>query len=96
MSVRYNEDFKSEVVKAYMDGDKSTAEIAAEYNIARSTALEWAKKYSKECQYMNTTLNFNEVKSAKEIRRLNQPLREKEKEIDFLKKAAAFFAKEID
>ena len=96
MSVRYNEDFKKEVVKAYMDGDKTTAEIAAEYNIAKSTVLEWAKKYSEECQYMNTILNFNEAKSAKEIRRLNQLLKEKEKEIDFLKKAAAFFAKEID
>ena len=96
MSVRYNEDFKKEVVKAYMDGDKTTAEIAAEYNIAKSTVLEWAKKYSEECQYMNTILNFNEAKSTKEIRRLNQLLKEKEKEIDFLKKAAAFFAKEID
>lgn len=96
MSVRYNEDFKKEVVKANMDGDKTTAEIAAEYNIAKSTVLEWAKKYSEECQYMNTILNFNEAKSAKEIRRLNQLLKEKEKEIDFLKKAAAFFAKEID
>ena len=26
MSVRYNEDFKLEVVKAYMAGDRSTAE----------------------------------------------------------------------
>ena len=35
---------------------------------------------------------------AKEIRKLNQQLKEKEKdkEIEFLKKAAAFFAKEID
>jgi len=30
------------------------------------------------------------------IRRLNQLLNEKDKEISFLKKAAAFFAKEID
>ena len=30
------------------------------------------------------------------IRRLNQLLNEKDKEIAFLKKAAAFFAKEID
>ena len=35
-------------------------------------------------------------KICKEIRRLNQLLHEKDKEIDFLKKAAAFFAKEID
>jgi hypothetical protein len=34
--------------------------------------------------------------SAREIRKLNQELREKEKEITFLKKAAAFFTKEID
>ena len=33
---------------------------------------------------------------AKEIRKLNQQLKEKDKEIEFLKKAAAFFAKEID
>ena len=31
MSVRYNEDFKLEVVKAYMAGDRSTAELSAEY-----------------------------------------------------------------
>ena len=37
MSVRYNKDFKMEVVKAYMAGDKSTAQLAAEYNFAKST-----------------------------------------------------------
>lgn len=35
MSVRYNKDFKMEVVKAYMAGDKSTAQLAAEYNVAK-------------------------------------------------------------
>ena len=45
MSVRYNKDFKMEVVKVYMAGDKSTAKLAAEYNIAKSTITEWAKKY---------------------------------------------------
>ena len=29
MSVRYSEDFKKEVVKAYMTGDRSHAEIPA-------------------------------------------------------------------
>ena len=45
MSVRYNKDFKMEVVKAYMAGDKSIAQLAAEYNVAKSTITEWAKKY---------------------------------------------------
>ena len=94
MSVRYSEDFKKEVVKAYMAGNKSTVEIAAEYNIAKSTVSQWVKQYKEECLYTtNTTSESNE---AKEIRKLNQILKEKDKEIEFLKKAAAFFAKEID
>jgi transposase len=96
MSVRYNDDFKREVVRAYMAGNKSTVELAAEYNVAKSTILEWAKKYGEECQYKNTTQKTDESDSASEIRRLNQMLKEKDKEIEFLKKAAAFFAKEID
>lgn len=96
MSVRYSEDFKMEVVKAYMAGDRSTVELSADYNVAKSTILEWAKKYGEECQYKHTTLKTNESDSASEIRRLNQMLKEKDKEIEFLKKAAAFFAKEID
>ena len=96
MSVRYNEDFKKEVVKAYMAGDRSTVELAADYNVAKSTITEWAKKYGEECRYKHTTQKLNESDSASEIRRLNQMLKEKDKEIEFLKKAAAFFTKEID
>ena len=94
MSIRYSDDFKKEVVKAYMAGDKSTVQIAPEYNIAKSTISQWVNQYKEECLYTtNTTPESNE---AKEIRRLNQLLNEKDKEIAFLKKAAAFFAKEID
>lgn len=93
MSVRYSEDFKKEVVKAYMFGDKSISQLSIDFNIAKSTIRDWAKKYSDECQY---TTNKKESDSATEIRRLNQKIKEQEKEIAFLKKAAAFFAKEID
>ncbi len=41
MSVRYNEDFKKEVVKTYMAGNKSTIQIAADYNIAKSMVSQW-------------------------------------------------------
>jgi transposase len=96
MSVRYSKDFKMEVVRAYMAGDRSTVELAADFNVAKSTITEWAKKYGEECRYKHTTSKTNESDSASQIRRLNQELKEKDKEIEFLKKAAAFFAKEID
>ena len=94
MSVHYTEDFKKEVVKAYMAGDKSIPQIAVEFNVAKSSVSKWDNEYKEECLY--TTSTTAESNEAKEIRRLNQLLNEKYKEIAFLKKAAAFFAKEID
>ena len=41
MATRYNENFKIEVVKAYMAGDRSISEIAADYNVAKSTLTGW-------------------------------------------------------
>ena len=82
MSIRYSEDLKKEVVKAYMAGDKSTILIAADYNIAKSTVSQWVNQYKEECLY--TTSTSPESNEAKEIRRLNQLLNEKDKEIAFL------------
>lgn len=96
MSTHYSEDFKREVAKAYMAGDRTLVELSADYNVAKNTIREWSKKYGEECQQKHTTQKNFESDSASEIRRLNQMLKEKEKEIEFLKKAAAFFAKEID
>ena len=94
MSVRYSEDFKKEVVKAYMAGDKSIHQLAVEFNVVKSSVSKQANEYREECLY--TTDTTSESNDAKEIRRLNQLLNEKDKEISFLKKAAAFFAKKID
>ena len=86
MATRYNENFKIEVVKAYMAGDRSISEIAADYNVAKSTLTGWVKKHGEECQYKTTTKNTGRIRICKGIRRLNQLLHEKDKEIDFLKK----------
>lgn len=84
MSVRYSEDFKKEVVKAYMAGDKSIPQLAVEFNVAKSSVSKWVNEYKEECLY--TTSTTTESNDAKEIRRLNQLLNEKDKEIAFLKK----------
>lgn len=84
MSVRYSKDFKKEVVKAYMAGDKSIPQLAVEFNVAKSSVSKWVNEYKDECLYTNsTTTKSNE---GKEIRRLNQLLNEKNKENAFLKK----------
>ena len=82
------------LLSTYMAGDKSIPQLAVEFNVAKSSVSKWVNEYKEECLY--TTSTITESNDAKEIRRLNQLLNEKDKEIAFLKKTAAFFAKEID
>ena len=84
MSVHYTEDFKKEVVKAYMAGDKSIQQLAVDFNVAKSSVSKWVNEYKEECLY--TTSTSSESNEAKGIRRLNQLLNGKDKEIAFLKK----------
>ena len=54
---------------------------------------KWLKEYREECQ-----INPEPKKQSdtyEEIARLNRKIAKQQKEIEFLKKAAAFFAKEI-
>lgn len=60
-SVHYNEDFKKEVVKAYMAGDKSIQQLASDFNIAKSSV----SKYKEECLYTtSTTVENNEERKS--------------------------------
>ena len=66
-----------------MAGDRSISEIAA-VQCCKKHPHRWVKKHGEECQYKTTTkTSQEEFESAKEIRRLNQLLHEKDKEIDF-------------
>ena len=91
MSVRYNEDFKKEVVRTYMAGNKSTVQIAADYNIAKSTVSQWVNQYKEECLYTTSTTCQakahedpdlpNEMELMKENLRLRKELEEAKKRI---------------
>ena len=55
MSVRYIEDFKKEVVKAYMAGNKSIPRLAIDYNVAKSSVSKWVNEYKEEGLYTTST-----------------------------------------
>jgi transposase-like protein len=50
MSKYYDEQFKKEVAKEYLNGRK-TMELVKKYRITKSSIYEWSRKYSKECQH---------------------------------------------
>ena len=87
MAKKYNEELKKQVVHDYLKGT-SYPQL--------SKLAGWVKKYSEECQYTKPHATFIPSDSAREIHELNKKIAELEKENLFLKKAAAFFAKEID
>ena len=68
--------------------------LAAEYGIAKASISNWVKQFREECQVNNKAQA--EYDCMKENLQLKKQLAELKKENDFLKKAAAFFAKEID
>ena len=94
MKKHYDVEFKKELVNEYIKGI-SLNDIYQTYGVAKSTVAGWVKKYSEECHYTRPHTREKST-SNDEIRALNKKIKELEKENNFLKKAAAFFAKEID
>ena len=98
MSKKYEPELIRKIVQLHLEEGRTYKSITDEYGISKSAISKWCNEYSEECQ-INSLLNpsaVNEAEIMKENLRLKRVLEEMKKEILFLKKAAAFFAKEID
>lgn len=98
MSLNYEPEFKRHIVRLHIEEGRTLKSLADEYGVARGSISLWCKKFREECQEqaLQNPEAQNELDIMEENRRLRKQLNEAEKEILFLKKAAAFFAKEID
>ena len=94
MSKHFEPEFKRKIVRLHLEDGRTIRALAAEFDVSKASISNWINQYREECQ-------TNEEAQAdydfmKENLELKKQLRELQKENDFLKKAAAFFAKEID
>ncbi len=98
MPQSYRPEFKEKIVRLHLEDGRTYKSITAEYGISKSSISKWCTEFSKECQMKaNADPNDqNEAEIMKENLRLRRELEEAKKENLFLKKAAAFFAREID
>mgnify|MGYP005900737015 FL=1 len=94
MSQYYEPEFKKKIVRLHLEEGRTLKGLAAEYGVSKASISNWTKQFREECQ------TNDEAKAdydyMKENLQLKKQLAELQKENDFLKKAAAFFAKEID
>jgi len=90
----YEPEFKKKIVRLNLEEGRTIKSLNEEYNLGEGTVRGWVRQFQEECA-INPDLN--DTKDIyEENRRLRKELENTRKENQFLKKAAAFFAKELD
>ena len=90
-AAKYSEEFKTQVVREVIEKERTIASVAESYDLVVQTVGNWVARYRKE----HATDQDRKIASeSAEITKLKAEVRELRQENEFLKKAAAFFAKE--
>ena len=87
---QFTAEYKAEAVKLVIETKLSQAQVARDLGLSESILGRWVRKA--RGNGTSTALSITERAELKRLQRENAVLR---KERDILKKAAAFFAKEI-
>lgn len=91
---KYPKELKDKIIRLHLEEGRTLKSLTQEFHLGTGTITYWLKELRKECQnnpYIED-VNF----SLEEKQHMLKELRELRKENEFLKKAAAFFAREID
>ena len=91
---RISDETCKRVVREHIQDGRTIASLAAEYGVSRATVSNWVRAYREGC--LTNDEEKTQLELMEEVRKLRMEKLELEKENLFLKKAAAFFAKEID
>lgn len=92
MNKQYSSEFKLEAVKRIERTGESVTKVAAELGVKPTTMQGWLKKYKKSPQAPFPGSGHLNPEDEK-LKRLERENRELKEEVEILKKAAAYFAK---
>jgi transposase len=87
---KFTPDYKAEVVALVHSSGKAVTRIAKELDLTPSAVSRWVE----QAKQRSTPEGRATIDDAAELRRLRKELVQIKMERDFLKKAAAFFARE--
>jgi transposase len=88
---RYSPEFKEQAARKVVDNSLPIAQVARELGVNDTTLGFWVKDYRKKLERLPLSPDLPEQERIRELERRN---RELEMENAFLKKAAAYFARE--
>jgi transposase len=88
---KYSPEFREEAAKMVVDGSRAIAQVAREMGLSETSLGNWVRAYREAHAIDEPPLELSERARLRELERQN---RELEMENTFLKKAAAYFARE--
>jgi len=92
---RFTEEFKREAVRLLDAGDRPASEVAIDLGIRRNQLYKWKAELLRSGEAAFQGPGRRPADQDSEIARLKRELARVTEERDILKKAAAFFAKEL-
>lgn len=86
----FTPEFKADIVERCRRGDRSIGEVARDFDLTETAVREWVKQAEVDAGE-RAGLSGDEREELSALRRENRRLRE---DVEILKRATAFFAKE--
>jgi transposase len=91
---RYSTEFKIDAVKLVLNEDYSVAKAAERLGVSHKTLSQWKQQYE-EGRLVLGKKQAQATPEEQELRRLREELRKAKLENEILKKASAYFAKQL-
>ena len=93
--VRYPKEFKLEAVRLLTSGEKPGSELARELGVKRTLLYRWKDQVAEKGELAFSGSGRPKANQMSEISQLKKELKEVKEERDILKKAAAYFARDL-
>jgi transposase len=87
----FTPEFKAEIVELCQRGDRSVGQVARDFDLTETAVREWVRQADLDTGRRGDGLTSDEREELAALRRENRRLRE---DVEILKRATAFFAKE--
>jgi len=87
---KYDDKLKQDVIEAVLEGHRSAAQVATDYEVPKTAVYSWIRAYKQ--QHDLAALPLNNETPEQQIKRLTKELAQAKLEREILEKATAYFA----
>ena len=92
----YTKEFKLEALRMMDESDRPASEIAMQLGIRRNLLYKWKEQMIKKGEVPTAKRGRPKKEEQSELSKVKQELKRVQEENEILKKAAIFFAKELE